>query len=95
MSDTAMTDFERELLSKLIAELDLEEDVVIDEVDRNAPLYGYDNEGLGLDSIDFLEVAVMLSKHYGVEIKEGGDNNREIFANLQSLASYVSEHRSK
>lgn len=90
-----MTEFERELLEKLVSELDLEEDVEIDEITNTAPLYGYDDDGLGLDSIDFLEVAVMISKYYGVEIKEGGENNREIFANLQSLAAYVSEHRSK
>lgn len=90
-----MTEFERELLEKLVAELDLEDDVEIDEVSNTAPLYGYDDEGLGLDSIDFLEVAVMLSKHYGVEIKEGGDDNKAIFACLQSLAAYVSERRSK
>jgi acyl carrier protein len=80
-----------ELKDLLIDGLHLE-DVEPDEIDLNEPLFG---EGLGLDSIDALEIAVLLDRKYGVRISSGDDKNPEIFASLNSLAEFVAENRSK
>ncbi len=78
-----------ELKALLISELNLEE-MTPEDIDENAPLFG---DGLGLDSIDALELAVILDKRYGVKIKAKDSRNAEIFASLSSLAQFVSEHR--
>ncbi len=80
-----------ELKDLLIDGLHLE-DVEPDEIDLDEPLFG---EGLGLDSIDALEIAVLLDRKYGVRISSGDDKNPEIFASLNSLAEFVAENRSK
>lgn len=61
-------------------------------IDPAAPLYG---EGLGLDSIDMLEIALALGKQYGVELRADDEANRDIFASLRNLARHVGEHRKK
>ena len=53
------------------------------------------NQGLGLDSIDALELALALSKRYGIELKSDDDRNGEIFANLRSLARHVANTRTR
>ncbi len=78
-----------ELKALLISELNLE-DISPDDIDENAPLF---NEGLGLDSIDALELAVILEKTYKVKIKSGDTRNTEIFSSLNSLASFIAENR--
>jgi acyl carrier protein len=78
-----------ELKTLLISELNLE-DISPDDIDENAPLF---NEGLGLDSIDALELAVILEKTYKVKIKSGDTRNTEIFSSLNSLASFIAENR--
>ncbi len=80
-----------ELKDLLIDGLHLE-DVEPDEIDLDEPLFG---EGLGLDSIDALEIAVLLDRKYGVRITSGDDKNPEIFASLHSLVNFVAENRSK
>lgn len=80
-----------ELKMLLIDELNLE-DISPQDIDASAPLF---KEGLGLDSIDALELAVVLDKKYGVKIKSDDDQNATIFANLESLANFVSENRSR
>lgn len=80
-----------ELKDMMIEGLHLE-DVKPEDIELEAPLFG---EGLGLDSIDALEIAVLLDRKYGVKITSGDDKNPEIFASLQSLAEYVAENRSK
>jgi len=80
-----------ELKDLLIDGLHLE-DVEPDEIDLDEPLFG---EGLGLDSIDALEIAVLLDRKYGIRISSGDDKNPEIFASLNSLANFVAENRSK
>jgi acyl carrier protein len=66
------------------------EDVSPDDIDVNEPLFG---EGLGLDSIDALEISVLLDRQYGVKITSGDDRNPEIFASLQALADFVATER--
>jgi len=81
----------RELKDLLIDGLHLE-DVEPDDIELDAPLFG---EGLGLDSIDALEISVLLDRKYGVRITSGDDRNPEIFASLNSLVKFVAENRSK
>ncbi|NOQ64689.1 MAG: acyl carrier protein [Methyloprofundus sp.] len=68
------------------------EDITADEIMPEEPLFG---EGLGLDSIDALEIAVLLDRKYGVKITSEDDRNQEIFASLNSLAEFVAANREK
>jgi acyl carrier protein len=80
-----------ELIEKLkvqiIEQLNLE-DVEPDEIDANEPLFG---DGLGLDSIDALELIVLLEKEYGIKI-ENPKEGQEIFYSVKSLAEYILAH---
>ena len=78
-----------ELKSLLVSELNLE-DITPDQIDADAPLFG---EGLGLDSIDALELAVILDKKYGIKIQSSDDLNEQIFSSLSALATFISENR--
>jgi len=60
--------------------------------DADAPLYG---EGLGLDSIDILEIALVVSKQYGVQLRADSEENERIFGSLRRLADYITAHRTK
>jgi acyl carrier protein len=83
-----MTDWEREIAVLIIQSLNL--DVEPSAFVPSEPLY----EGsLGLDSIDMLEIATVLSQHYGVEIRSGDAKNEQIFASLRALADYVARNR--
>jgi acyl carrier protein len=81
---------ERELAQLVVDALNL--DVQPDEIAPDAPLYG---EGLGLDSIDILEVALVVSKKYGFQLRSDDENNVRIFESLGSLAAHVAAHRTK
>ena len=61
------------------------------EIDPELPLYG---DGLGLDSIDILEVALVVSKRYGLQLKADSENNHQIFSSLRNLTDYVAAHKS-
>jgi acyl carrier protein len=61
-------------------------------IDPLAPLY---REGLGLDSIDILEIALVVSKAYGVKIRSDDENNLKIFASLRSLSQHIQQHRTQ
>ncbi len=74
----------------IVSALNLE--VHPDEVEPLSPLYG---DGLGLDSIDILEVALVVSKHFGIQMKADSEDNFRIFSSLRTLAAYIGEHRSK
>jgi acyl carrier protein len=80
--------FEQEI-ARLIAEV-LQLETAPEEIDPEAPLFG---EGLGLDSIDALELALALSRSYGTELKADDVRNRQIFASLRNLAEHVQSHR--
>lgn len=73
-------------LKKLIVEALVLEDIAPEEIDTTAPLFV---EGLGLDSIDALELAMALEERYGVKIEDDPDENRRIFASVRSLADFV------
>src|SRR5688572_20796169 len=79
---------ELELAQLIVTALNL--DVTAAEIDPLAPLY---NEGLGLDSIDILEIALVISKTYGVKVRSDDENNSKIFSSLRALSSHIKEHR--
>ena len=81
---------ENELAVLLVESLNLE--VAPADIVPTAPLYG---EGLGLDSIDILEIALVVSKRYGVEIKADSENNHKIFSSLAALAEFIAQRRTK
>lgn len=64
-------------------------DVDAAQIDPDAPLYG---EGLGLDSIDILEVALVVAKRYDLQLKADSEENHSIFSSLRNLARYVAAH---
>lgn len=76
-----------ELSERIVETLGLD-DVVPSEIDPDAPLFV---EGLGLDSIDALELVVMLEKHYGLRL-EDMETSRKAFATVRTLAAFVTEH---
>jgi len=67
-------------------------DVAPGDIDPDQPLYG---EGLGLDSIDILEIALVVSKQYGVQLRADSEENERIFGSLRQLVEYVCAHRTK
>ncbi|MES2180525.1 MAG: phosphopantetheine-binding protein [Pseudomonadota bacterium] len=79
-----------EIAQLLVEALNL--DVVAAEIEPDAPLYG---DGLGLDSIDILEVALVVSKRYGLQLKSDNEDNHRIFSSLRNLADYVATHKTK
>ncbi|WP_255211179.1 phosphopantetheine-binding protein [Methylogaea oryzae] len=68
------------------------EDVAPDDLSPDAALFG---GGLGLDSIDALEIGVMLDRQYGIKVSSGDERNHQIFASLRSLAEFVASHRTR
>jgi acyl carrier protein len=79
-----------EIAEIIVAALNLE--IAPAEIEVDAPLYG---EGLGLDSIDILEVALVISKRFGAQLRADDKDNAKVFASLASLADYVAAHRTK
>jgi acyl carrier protein len=92
-SSTAAADVavvRRDLATLITQALNLE--VAPADIDPAAPLYG---EGLGLDSIDILEVALVISKQYGIELKADSEENYVIFSSLNALSEFVAAQRTK
>ena len=81
---------ERELAQLIVQGLNLP--VPAEQVDPQAPLYG---EGLGLDSIDILEIALIVSKQYGIQLRADDQENVHIFRSLRHFAQYVATQRTK
>ena len=79
-----------QLKKEIIEVLNLEE-VTPEDIDNDAPLFG---DGLGLDSIDALELIVMLEKNYGIKLKDPA-KGKEIFQSINVMAKYVAENRTK
>jgi acyl carrier protein len=77
------------LAELIVAAVNLE-DVRPADVDPEAPLFG---EGLGLDSIDALEIALEISKRYGVQLRADDEENRRIFSSLRALSAHVETQR--
>jgi acyl carrier protein len=62
------------------------------QIDADAPLYG---EGLGLDSIDILEIGLVVSRHYGIQLRADGEENRQVFRSLRHLVGHIAANRTK
>ena len=77
-----------------VAEMILEtlaiDDVTVDEIEPDAPLFG---DGLGLDSIDALEIAFAVAQKYGFKLRSDDERNGEIFASLNALTLHIAENR--
>jgi acyl carrier protein len=86
---TSGLELQREVATLIVQALNLE--VAPEEINPDDPLYG---DGLGLDSIDVLEVALVVSKRYGLQLRADSDDNHRIFSSLRSLADYISAQRS-
>lgn len=82
---------EREVAEMIVSSLNLE--VSADAIQSESPLFG--DEGLGLDSIDILEVALVISKRYGFQLKADNEDNFRIFSSLRSLTQHIATHRTK
>jgi acyl carrier protein len=85
----AQTAEQRELAELIVSALNLE-GVGAAEIDPDAPLFG---DGLGLDSIDALELALEISKRYGVQLKADDEDNKRIFASLRALSDHIHQRR--
>ena len=86
---TEQTASERELAALIIETLNLEDTEPAD-IDPEEPLFG---EGLGLDSIDALELALGINQAYGVQLRSEDENTREVFATLRSLDQYIQANK--
>ena len=82
---SAQSPAELELAQLLVESLNLE-GVEAAQIDPEAPLFG---DGLGLDSIDALELALAISKQYGFQLRSDSDENRRIFASLRALSAHI------
>ena len=86
-----MEDLELDM-KRLIVDALMLDTVRAEEIDSEAPLF---RTGLGLDSIDALELAMAIERRYGVKLRADDENNRSLFASVRSLAAHVAAHRTK
>ncbi len=84
-----MSSLEHEVAELIIESLNLE-DISVDDIDPEAPLFG---EGLGLDSIDALELSLAIAQRYGFQIKSDDENNQQIFSSLRALSQHIEASR--
>ncbi|HEY8856171.1 MAG TPA: phosphopantetheine-binding protein [Rugosibacter sp.] len=83
-------DLQREVAELMIDCLNLE--ISADQITPDAPLYG---DGLGLDSIDVLEIALEVSKRYGLQLRADDEDNQHLFSSLRNLADYIAAQRTR
>ncbi len=82
---------ERELARLMVGSLNLE-GVVPEQIEPEAPLFG---DGLGLDSLDMLELAMAVEQKYGVSLRSDDPDNAQIFASLRSLSGHIQQRRAR
>ena len=78
--------------ANMIIETLVLEDVTAEDIDPKAPLFG---DGLGLDSIDALELSFAIAQRYGVKLRSDDERNQEIFSSLETLSRHIGENRTK
>ena len=88
-----MEEFVLELKKQIIEVLNLE-DLQPDDIDNDAPLFGETEMGLGLDSIDALELIVMMEKRYGIKVKDPSIG-KEIFKSVNTMAAFIEANRTR
>ncbi len=86
-----MSPLEQEVAQLIIDAVNLE-DVSVDDIEAEAALF---RDGLGLDSIDALEISLAVSQRYGFQIKADDENNQHIFASLRALSQHIAANRTK
>ena len=89
-SPSSTTELQREVAQLMIESLNLE--ITAEQITPDAPLYG---EGLGLDSIDVLEIALVVSKRYGLQLRADSADNQHTFSSLRSLADHIAAQRTR
>lgn len=89
-TNAELEEIKTKLKKLLVEQLSLEE-LDPSDIEDDGELFG---EGLGLDSLDAVEIVVMLKRHFGVEVKTA-DQSREVFRSVNTLAEYVLEHQRK
>ncbi|PKO91411.1 MAG: acyl carrier protein [Betaproteobacteria bacterium HGW-Betaproteobacteria-10] len=77
-----------EVAELIVTALNLE--MAASEIEADAPLFG---DGLGLDSIDVLEIALVISKRYGFQLRSDNEDNQRIFSSLRALAAHIARQR--
>ena len=90
MSQAAIETLLPEVAELIVSALNLDMDPA--EIEADAPLFG---DGLGLDSIDVLEIALVISKKYGFQLKSDNEDNIRIFSSLRALATYIASQRTQ
>ena len=80
----------RNEIGAMIVDVLVLDDVAVDEIDPKAPLFG---DGLGLDSIDALELSFEIAQRYGIKLRSDDERNGEIFASLNALTRHIAENR--
>jgi acyl carrier protein len=83
-----MSELKQKLKAQIIEQLNLE-DISVDDIQDDAPLFG---EGLGLDSIDALEFIVLLEQKYGIKVSDPSEG-KSIFSSVNTLADYIEKHK--
>lgn len=90
LTDMTMTSALENELKDLIIEALALEDITAADIDSNAPLFG---EGLGLDSIDALELGLAIKKKYGITLSSENEDNKQHFASVAALAAFIASHK--
>ena len=90
LSISSTVDLQREVAELMVECLNLE--MTADQMAADTPLYG---DGLGLDSIDVLEVALEVSKRYGLQLRADNADNQHLFSSLRNLCDYIATHRTR
>jgi acyl carrier protein len=90
VNDQAVEQIVPDLVQLIIEALNLE--LQPQDVDPDGPLYG---EGMGLDSIDMLEISLVISKRYGFQMRSDNENNQKIFASPRAQAAHIAQHRTQ
>ena len=90
MSQAAIETLLPEVAELIVSALNL--DMAPQEIEADAPLFG---DGLGLDSIDVLEIALVISKKYGFQLKSDNEDNIRIFSSLRALTTYIASQRTQ
>lgn len=89
-NDASLDELRQQVAELIVSALNL--DITPAEIGPGTPLFG---DGLGLDSIDVLEVAMVVSKNYGFQLKSDSEDNARIFRSMQDLTRHIAENRTK